>query len=44
VAGSIVGRLRAIGGTASVTSTPDDGTEVELRVARPDNRVMRVPR
>ena len=31
---SIVGRLRAVGGTASVTSSPGQGTEVELRVAR----------
>jgi signal transduction histidine kinase len=31
---SIVGRLRAVGGTAAVTSSPGQGTEVELRVAR----------
>jgi signal transduction histidine kinase len=31
---SIIGRLRAVGGTASVTSSPGQGTEVELRVAR----------
>jgi signal transduction histidine kinase len=31
---SIVGRLRAVGGTASVTSSPGQGTEVELCVAR----------
>lgn len=34
VAQSIVGRLRDAGGTASVTSTPGGGTEVELRVPR----------
>lgn len=32
VAQSIVGRLRAIGGDASLTSTVDQGTEVELRL------------
>lgn len=31
---SIVGRMRAVGGTASVASSPGQGTEVELRVAR----------
>jgi signal transduction histidine kinase len=31
---SIVGRLREVGGTACVTSSPGLGTEVELRVAR----------
>jgi signal transduction histidine kinase len=31
---SIVGRLRTVGGTASVDSSPGQGTEVELRVAR----------
>ena len=31
---SIVGRLRAVGGRASVTSSPGQGTEVELLVAR----------
>jgi len=31
---SIVGRLRAVGGAACVTSSPGQGTEVELRVAR----------
>ena len=31
---SIIGRLRTVGGTASVTSSPGQGTEVELRVAR----------
>jgi signal transduction histidine kinase len=31
---SIVGRLREVGGTACVTSSPGQGTEVELRVAR----------
>lgn len=32
VAHSIVGRLRALGGDAVVTSAPDQGTEVELRL------------
>jgi signal transduction histidine kinase len=31
---SIVGRLRAVGGTATVTSSCGQGTEVELRVVR----------
>jgi signal transduction histidine kinase len=31
---SIIGRLRAVGGTASVSSSPGQGTEVELRVSR----------
>jgi signal transduction histidine kinase len=31
---SIKGRLERAGGTAVVTSTPGDGTEVELRVPR----------
>jgi signal transduction histidine kinase len=35
VAQSIRGRLRDLGGTASITSAPAEGTEVELRVARP---------
>lgn len=34
VAQSIIGRLRHVGGTASVTSAPGEGTEVELRVPR----------
>jgi signal transduction histidine kinase len=34
VAQSIVGRLKSIGGTASVVSEPGAGTEVELRVRR----------
>jgi signal transduction histidine kinase len=34
VAQSIVGRLRDVGGQASLTSTPGRGTEVELRVPR----------
>lgn len=34
VAGSIIGRLVTIGGNASVTSTPGEGVEVELRVPR----------
>ena len=29
---SIAGRLRGVGGTAAVTSTPGQGTEVDLRV------------
>jgi signal transduction histidine kinase len=32
VAQSIDGRMRDLGGTASVTSWPADGTEVELRL------------
>lgn len=44
VAGSIIGRLRAIGGTASVTSSPGDGTEVELRVVRPAAHTVGVAR
>ena len=32
VAQSILGRMRALGGEASITSTPGSGTEVELRV------------
>jgi signal transduction histidine kinase len=35
VSHSIAGRLRAVGGTACVTSAPGQGTEVELRVPRP---------
>ncbi|MGI5227581.1 MacS family sensor histidine kinase [Actinoallomurus sp. CA-142502] len=34
VAQSIVGRMRDAGGTAQVTSSPGQGTEVELRVTR----------
>lgn len=34
VAQSIIGRMRDIGGTASVQSAPGGGTEVELRVRR----------
>ena len=34
VAQSIVGRLRDVGGQASLTSMPGQGTEVELRVCR----------
>lgn len=34
VSHSIVGRLREVGGTACLTSTPGLGTEVELRVGR----------
>ena len=34
VSHSIIGRMRAVGGAASLTSSPDSGTEVELRVAR----------
>lgn len=34
VAQSIVGRMRDVGGTADVTSSPGQGTEVELRVIR----------
>jgi signal transduction histidine kinase len=34
VAQSIVGRLRDVGGKACVTSSPGQGTEVELRVSR----------
>jgi signal transduction histidine kinase len=35
VAQSIRGRLRDLGGAASISSAPGEGTEVELRVARP---------
>lgn len=34
VSHSIIGRMREAGGTASLTSSPGNGTEVELRVAR----------
>lgn len=34
VRSSIVGRLRDLGGSATLTSTPGQGTEVELRVVR----------
>jgi signal transduction histidine kinase len=34
MAGSIMGRMQELGGTASVTSTPGEGTEVELRLPR----------
>jgi signal transduction histidine kinase len=34
LAQSIVGRIRDVGGEATVTSTPGRGTEVELRVPR----------
>ena len=34
IAESIEGRLRQAGGTATVTSSPGDGTEVELRLPR----------
>jgi signal transduction histidine kinase len=34
VAQSIVGRIADLGGTATITSTPGQGTEVELRVPR----------
>ncbi|NUT33739.1 MAG: sensor histidine kinase [Hamadaea sp.] len=34
IAQSIQGRLRDLGGTATITSTPGQGTEVELRVPR----------
>ncbi|MFL6137342.1 MAG: sensor histidine kinase, partial [Frankiaceae bacterium] len=34
VAQSIVGRLRALGGDATIVSSPGTGTEVELRVPR----------
>jgi signal transduction histidine kinase len=34
VAQSIVGRMRALGGTAVLTSAPGAGTEVELRLPR----------
>jgi signal transduction histidine kinase len=41
VALSIVGRLRALGGDASVISTPGLGTEVELRLPRVRDPVQR---
>jgi signal transduction histidine kinase len=34
VAQSILGRLRDLGGTATVVSAPGTGTEIELRVPR----------
>jgi signal transduction histidine kinase len=34
VAQSIVGRIEAVGGTVSIESRPDEGTEVEIRVPR----------
>lgn len=34
VAQSIVGRIRDLGGVATITSAPNEGTEVELRVHR----------
>jgi signal transduction histidine kinase len=34
LAGSIVGRVQSLGGTAIVTTEPDSGVEVELRVPR----------
>jgi signal transduction histidine kinase len=34
VAQSIVGRLRALGGDAVITTAPGQGTEVELRLPR----------
>jgi signal transduction histidine kinase len=34
VSQSIIGRMRDVGGMASLTSSPDSGTEVELRVTR----------
>jgi signal transduction histidine kinase len=34
VSQSIIGRMRDIGGTATVTSAPGQGTEVDVRVAR----------
>jgi signal transduction histidine kinase len=34
VSQSIIGRMRDVGGVASLTSSPDSGTEVELRVTR----------
>jgi signal transduction histidine kinase len=34
VAQSIIGRLRDLGGVATITSAPNEGTEVELRVPR----------
>jgi signal transduction histidine kinase len=34
VSQSIVGRIRDLGGTATITSAPGEGTEVELRVPR----------
>ena len=35
VSHAIVGRLRDLGGSATIRSAPGDGTEVELRVPRP---------
>jgi signal transduction histidine kinase len=38
VSHSIVGRLRDVGGTARVTSSPGEGTEVELRAGTTGTR------
>jgi signal transduction histidine kinase len=38
VAGSIVGRAERVGGTATVTSQPGGGTEVEVRIPRRADR------
>jgi signal transduction histidine kinase len=40
---SIRGRMRDLGGTASITSVPGQGTEVELRVGRALVRPVRLP-
>lgn len=38
VSHSIRGRLRDLGGSASIRSAPGEGTEVELHLPRPDRR------
>jgi signal transduction histidine kinase len=41
VAQSILGRVRDLGGTVTITSTPGHGTEVEMRLRHPDHTASR---